>query len=108
VSDLIEAFVRLMGTPEDFTGPVNLGNPTEFTIAELAELVVRLTNSRSKIIRKPLPSDDPKQRRPDITLAEARLGWRATTPLEEGLKHTIAYFDELLADVGANPARPAP
>jgi UDP-glucuronate decarboxylase len=96
VSDLIEAFVRFMDSPEDFTGPVNLGNPTEFTIAELAELVIRLTNSRSQLVRKPLPSDDPRQRRPDASLAEARLGWRAKTPLAEGLKHTIAYFDELL------------
>ena len=96
VSDLIDAFVRFMETPDGFTGPVNLGNPIEFTIAELADLVIRLTNSRSKLIRKPLPADDPKQRRPDIALAESRLGWRATTPLDEGLRHTIAYFHDLL------------
>jgi UDP-glucuronate decarboxylase len=106
VSDLIDAFVRFMATPEDFTGPVNLGNPTEFTIAELAELVIKLTNSRSQLVRKPLPSDDPRQRRPDTSLAESRLGWRATTPLAEGLKHTIAYFDELLA-VPSRTARQA-
>jgi UDP-glucuronate decarboxylase len=97
VADLIDAFVRLMATPEDFTGPVNLGNPTEFTIAELAELVIKLTNSRSPLVRNPLPSDDPRQRRPDTALAESQLRWRATTPLADGLKHTIAYFDELLA-----------
>jgi UDP-glucuronate decarboxylase len=107
VSDLIEAFVRFMDTREDFTGPVNLGNPTEFTIGELAELVIRLTNSRSKLIRKPLPSDDPRQRRPDGSLAEKELGWRATTPLAEGLKHTIAYFDELLSESGRAATSPA-
>jgi UDP-glucuronate decarboxylase len=96
VSDLIEAFVRLMKTPDDFTGPVNLGNQDEFTIAELAELVIKMTNSKSQLVRKPLPSDDPRQRRPDATLAQSRLGWQATTPLAEGLQHTIAYFDALL------------
>ena len=96
VSDLIEAFVRLMNTPDDFTGPVNTGNSAEFTIAELAELVIRMTNSRSQIVRKPLPSDDPRQRKPDTTLAEKHLNWKATTPLAEGLKPTIAYFDDLL------------
>jgi UDP-glucuronate decarboxylase len=96
VADLIEAFVRLMRTPESFTGPVNLGNACEFTIAELAHLVIELTNSRSQIVRAPLPTDDPKQRRPDISTAESVLGWRASTPLEEGLKHTIAYFDSFL------------
>ena len=100
VSDLIESFVRFMDTPEELTGPLNLGNATEFTISELADLVIRLTNSRSKVVRKPLPSDDPRQRRPDTTLTEKHLGWRATTPLAEGLKHTIAYFDELLKGLG--------
>jgi UDP-glucuronate decarboxylase len=100
VSDLIEGFVRLMETAEDFPGPVNLGNEVEFTIGELAELVLQLTNSRSALIRKPLPADDPRQRRPDTSLAQARLGWRATTPLAEGLKHTIEYFDKLLAEIG--------
>lgn len=104
VTDLIEAFVRLMVTPDDFTGPVNLGNPDEFTIAELAELVMKLTNSKSAIVRKPSPSDDPRQRRPDATLAQTRLGWKATTPLAEGLKHTIAYFDNLLAHSEYRPA----
>jgi UDP-glucuronate decarboxylase len=96
VSDLIEAFVRLMNTPDDFTGPVNTGNGTEFTIAELAELVIKLTNSKSTIVRRPLPSDDPRQRKPDTTLAEKHLGWTATTTLAEGLKTTIVYFDDLL------------
>jgi UDP-glucuronate decarboxylase len=105
VADLIEAFVRFMATRKELTGPVNLGNSTEFTIAELAELVIRLTNSRSQLVRKPLPSDDPKQRRPDATLAEKELGWKATTPLAEGLKHTISYFDELLTKTGRDGAR---
>ena len=98
VSDLIEGFLRLMDSPDEITGPVNLGNATEFTIGELAELVIRLTNSRSRLIRLPLPADDPRQRRPDTAAAEAKLGWKATTPLAEGLKHTIAYFDRLLAE----------
>ncbi|HEX6996418.1 MAG TPA: UDP-glucuronic acid decarboxylase family protein [Gammaproteobacteria bacterium] len=97
VSDLIEGFLRLMDSPDELTGPVNLGNATEFTIAELAEMVLELTNSRSKIVRKPLPADDPRQRKPDTTLAESQLGWKAVTPLREGLPPTIAYFDNLLA-----------
>ncbi|MGA2365549.1 MAG: UDP-glucuronic acid decarboxylase family protein [Steroidobacteraceae bacterium] len=96
VSDLIEAFVRYMDLDEDFPGPLNLGNPTEFTILELAEEVIRQIGSRSKITRNPLPPDDPKQRRPDISLASARLGWQPTVPLVEGLKRTIEYFDALL------------
>jgi len=100
VSDLIEGFMRLMASPDEVTGPVNLGNPVEFTIAELAELVIKLTNSKSKLIRNPLPQDDPKQRKPDTTLAESKLGWRATVPLEKGLEQTIAYFDELLRTTG--------
>jgi len=100
VSDLIEGFMKLMSSSDEITGPVNLGNPTEFTIGELAELVIALTNSRSRLIRLPLPADDPRQRRPDTTIAESKLGWSATTPLAEGLKHTIAYFDRLLAERG--------
>jgi UDP-glucuronate decarboxylase len=88
-----------MGTSDDFTGPVNLGNATEFTILELAELVIELTNSRSSIERRPLPDDDPKQRKPDPNLAAARLGWRATTSLKDGLRPTIAYFDGVLRDL---------
>lgn len=98
VKDLVDGLVQLMKTPPDFTGPVNLGNPDEFTIAELAERVIAMTNSRSRIIRKPLPQDDPKQRKPDTTLAEQALVWRATTPLDEGLRHTIRYFDDLLSN----------
>jgi UDP-glucuronate decarboxylase len=97
VDDLIEGFIRLMATDDDFTGPVNLGNPGEFTIKQLAEMVLALTGSRSKIIYHPLPSDDPKQRRPDISLAKATLGWAPTIQLEQGLNRTIAYFDKLLS-----------
>jgi UDP-glucuronate decarboxylase len=92
VSDLIDGLVRLMDSPDDFTGPVNLGNPVEFSIRELAEKVVALTGSRSKLVYRPLPEDDPKQRQPDITLAGERLGWAPTVPLEEGLRSTIEYF----------------
>jgi len=97
VKDLIEGLMRLMNSPGDFTGPVNLGNTDEFTIAELAEQIIALTNSQSSINRMPLPADDPRQRRPDPALAEAALGWRASTPLADGLRHTIEYFDELLS-----------
>jgi UDP-glucuronate decarboxylase len=96
VDDLVEGFLRMMAT-EDFTGPVNLGNPGEFTIHELAEAVIRQTGSKSKIIYEPLPQDDPLQRKPDISLARERLGWEPEVPLEEGLKRTIAYFREALA-----------
>ena len=85
-----------MATDNDFTGPVNLGNPAEFTIKQLAEMVLALTGSRSKIVYRPLPADDPKQRRPDISLAKTRLDWAPTVQLEQGLNHTIAYFDKLL------------
>jgi UDP-glucuronate decarboxylase len=105
VDDLIEGLLRLMAAPADFTGPVNLGNESEFTIAELAHLVIDLTNSRSTIVSKPLPADDPRQRRPDTTLAGSALGWQAQTPLAEGLKHTIRYFDELFRD--PQPVTPA-
>jgi len=97
VDDLIEAFVRLMATDDGFTGPVNTGNPTEFTIRELAEKVIALTGSKSEIVARPLPADDPTQRRPDITLAREQLGWEPHVALEEGLKPTIAYFDRLLS-----------
>ena len=96
VDDLIEAFVRLMATDDDFTGPVNTGNPGEFTILELAKLVIEYTGSKSKIDFRPLPQDDPKQRRPDITLAKAKLGWEPKVPLSEGLKKTIDYFEAML------------
>ena len=96
VDDLIEGAVRLMASAPGFTGPVNIGNPGEFSIRELAEIVIELTGSRSTIEAKPLPQDDPKQRKPDISLAEQTLGWRPVTPLREGLSRTIAYFDALL------------
>jgi UDP-glucuronate decarboxylase len=91
VSDLVEGLVRMMDT-EGFIGPVNLGNPGEFTMLQLAESVLRLTGSASRIVFRPLPSDDPRQRRPDITLARQKLDWTPTVPLEEGLRQTIAYF----------------
>ena len=97
VSDLLDGMVRLMEHP-DLVGPVNIGNPVEFTMKELADQVIELTGSRSKVVHKPLPSDDPKQRQPDISLAKAKLGWSPKVPLREGLQKTIAYFDELLKD----------
>ena len=97
VDDLIEAFVRLMDSPDDFTGPVNTGNPGEFTIRELAEKIIDLTGSASKLEQKPLPKDDPIQRQPDITLAREKLGWEPKVQLEEGLKRTIPYFEKLLS-----------
>ncbi len=90
--DLIEGFVRLMATPNGFTGPVNIGNPGEFTMLELAEKVLRLTGSKAKLTFQPLPQDDPKQRRPDISVAQKELGWNPIIDLEEGLKRTIAFF----------------
>ena len=96
VDDLIDGFLRLMDSSDDFTGPVNLGNPTEFTIRELAEKVIGLTGSGSQIVFKPLPSDDPTQRCPDISLAKAELGWEPTIPLAEGLRKTIPYFENML------------
>lgn len=98
VDDLIEGFLRLMGTPDTITGPINLGNPGEFTIRELAEKVIDMTGSRSKLVHRPLPADDPMQRQPDITLARKVLGWEPKIRLEEGLKKTIAYFDKLLSE----------
>jgi UDP-glucuronate decarboxylase len=98
VSDMIEAFIRLMDTPDGFTGPVNLGNPSEFSILELAQKIVSLTGSKSSIVFKPLPSDDPKQRQPDIDKARKELGWEPTFPLEEGLTKTIEYFKDFLDD----------
>ncbi|MGB5084694.1 MAG: UDP-glucuronic acid decarboxylase family protein [Methylocystis silviterrae] len=96
VDDLIEGFVRLMNSPSDLTGPVNLGNQSEFTIRQLAEKVIEMTGSRSELISKPLPADDPRQRQPDISLATQKLGWQPATPLAEGLERTIAYFRTLL------------
>lgn len=96
VSDLIEAFLLLMDSPPDFTGPVNLGNPGEFTMLELAELVCELTESKSTIEFRPLPIDDPRQRRPDITLAKSALQWEPTIALREGLQETIQYFRQII------------
>jgi UDP-glucuronate decarboxylase len=98
VSDLVEALVRLMATDAAFTGPVNLGNPKEFTILELAEKVLTLTASRSKIVYKPLPTDDPVQRQPEITLARKALSWVPLVQLDEGLRETIDYFKRTLRD----------
>ena len=95
VDDLIEGMVKMMATPDNFIGPVNIGNPNEFSILELAQTVIGLTNSKSKLIFKPLPKDDPQQRRPDITLAKDKLEWSPKIELEEGLKKTIDYFDGL-------------
>jgi UDP-glucuronate decarboxylase len=96
VDDLIEGFIRLMDTPDDFTGPMNLGNPGEFTILELAEKIIEMTGSKSRMDFKPLPSDDPTQRKPDISLAKKTINWEPAIPLEQGLHKTIAYFDNLL------------
>ncbi len=96
VDNLIEAFVRLMETDDSFLGPINLGNPVEFTIKELAEQVIALTGSRSELIYKPLPADDPLQRKPDITLAREKMGWEPDIQLKEGLIKTIAYFQQMI------------
>ena len=94
--DLVEGFLRLMDSPAELTGPINLGNPGEFTMLELAEQVLKLTGSHSKIIHMPLPQDDPRQRQPDIGLARSKLGWEPKVPLAEGLKRTIEYFRQLV------------
>ncbi|SVC43860.1 uncharacterized protein METZ01_LOCUS296714, partial [marine metagenome] len=96
VDDLIEAFFRLMDSPDDFTGPINTGNPFEFSINELAEKIIKLTNSKSKLVYEKLPDDDPVQRQPDINLAKEKLGWEPKIHLEEGLIMTIHYFENLL------------
>jgi UDP-glucuronate decarboxylase len=98
VDDLIDGFVRLMESPAGVTGPINLGNPGEFTIRELAELTIEMTGSKSTLAFQPLPQDDPKQRRPNISLADKQLGWRPMIQLREGLARTIEYFDGLLSD----------
>jgi len=96
VDDMVQGLVSLMDTADAFTGPVNLGNPTEFTIRELAERIIAVTGSKSTTVHKPLPSDDPRQRQPDIGLARRVLGWEPATSLEAGLSRTVAYFDEVL------------
>lgn len=96
VDDLVDAFMLLMESPADITGPINLGNPAEMTVLELAQRIVELTGSKSEIVRRELPADDPRKRKPDITLAQKHLGWQPKVSLNDGLKKTIVYFDELL------------
>jgi UDP-glucuronate decarboxylase len=98
IDDMVDGLIKLMNTPDDLTGPVNLGNPSEISILELVEKVLKITKSRSKIVYKPLPQDDPVRRCPDITLAKKRLGWQPKTNLEEGLKKTVGYFKRILSD----------
>lgn len=109
VDDLVDGLIKMMDTPKEITGPINLGNPQEFTMLGLAEMVKRLTGSSSAIIQKALPDDDPKQRKPDISKAVAQLGWAPSIELEDGLKRTIAYFDALLGEseieIEAEPQR---
>jgi UDP-glucuronate decarboxylase len=102
VSDLVDGFVRMMGTSDEVTGPVNMGNPHEISVRELAEHIIRLTGSASSIVYQPLPQDDPTQRCPDITLARRVLGWEPTVALDDGLQQTIAYFENLLSKHGNN------
>ncbi|HEA68967.1 MAG TPA: SDR family oxidoreductase [Desulfobacterales bacterium] len=97
VDDMVEGLVRMMKAPDDFTGPVNLGNPMEFSILELAQKIIRITQSKSKIVFNPLPQDDPLQRRPDIGLAKEKLQWQPLIELNEGLRKTVEYFDEILS-----------
>jgi UDP-glucuronate decarboxylase len=101
VDDMIEALVRIMETPPDVTGPINIGNPNEFTIRELAELIIKLTSAKSKLRFEPLPSDDPKQRQPDISKARLTLKWEPKTQLREGLTKTITYFENILRKEGS-------
>lgn len=98
VSDLVDGLIRLMNTSDDFTGPVNLGNPGEFTIKQLAEAVIELTGSKSKLVHKPLPQDDPRQRQPDISLAKKALDWQPTIELKQGLSKAIEYFESVVAE----------
>jgi UDP-glucuronate decarboxylase len=98
VDDMIDGLIKFMNSADELTGPVNLGNPHETTILELAEKIIELTKSKSKIIFNTLPPDDPKKRQPDITLAKEKLGWSPTTTLEDGLLKTIEYFDQLISE----------
>lgn len=97
VDDLVDGLLRLMDSADNIIGPINLGNPTEYSILELAKIIIELTGSRSRIVHKPLPEDDPKRRRPDISQAHETLGWKPTTDLTNGLKNTIPYFEEIVA-----------
>ena len=107
VDDLVDGFVRMMGTADDVTGPVNLGNPHEMPVRELAERIIGLTGSRSRLVHRPLPQDDPLQRCPDIGLAQRLLGWQPRVVLDDGLARTIAYFDRLLTERGPKPLHAA-
>ena len=107
VDDLVEAMLRMMQTAPEITGPVNIGNPGEFSIRELADLVIELTGTKSKLVSKPLPQDDPKQRRPDITLAKKVLGWEPKIELRQGLIRTIEYFDAFLSEEGGKAKGPS-
>jgi UDP-glucuronate decarboxylase len=98
VDDLIDGMIRMMDSEKGFTGPVNIGNPGEFTIRELADKVLRLTGSRSRLVNHPLPQDDPRQRKPDVALASSKLGWKPTVSLEDGLKETVSYFKKVLTN----------
>jgi UDP-glucuronate decarboxylase len=98
VDDLIDGLIRLMDTPDDVTGPINIGNPDEFSMLQLASLVIEMTGSRSRVVHRPKPEDDPRQRRPDISQARTMLNWAPKTPLKDGLRRTIDYFDRLLSD----------
>ena len=102
---MIEGFLRMMDAPDEITGPVNLGNPVETSVAELARLVVELVGARSRIVYRPLPVDDPIQRCPDISQAKRVLDWQPQTPLRPGLQRTIAYFDKLLGDERGEPRK---
>lgn len=101
VDDLIDGLVKLMNSPDNFIGPINLGNPDEFSILELAQMIIKMTDSKSKIVFKPLPSDDPTQRQPDISLARKHLDWDLKIKLDEGLKKTVDYFDDLLRKISS-------
>jgi len=107
VDDLIEGFVRLVGTGDDVTGPINLGNPHEIPVSELAERIIKLTTSRSRVVYRELPQDDPMQRCPDIALAQKTLGWEPRVALDDGLTRTIAYFDRMLLERGTARVEPA-
>jgi UDP-glucuronate decarboxylase len=100
VEDLVDGLIRLMGSPDEIVGPINIGNPVEFSMLQLANIVGELTNSRSRVVHRPLPQDDPRQRQPDIAKAQEILGWKPTMPLREGLAKTIAYFEALLREPG--------
>jgi len=100
VEDLVDVLIRLMGSPDEIVGPINIGNPVEFSMLQLANIVCELTNSRSRVVHRPLPQDDPRQRQPDIAKAQEILGWKPTMPLREGLAKTIAYFEALLREPG--------